>query len=358
MAQSTIPPEWLKRQSSTDGTSSTYDFDYSTATIPYDKSTVWYNEMSTGTSAPPPSQPREGDMANNPETGEQKVYRDGRWHIIVQGTETRQVPGTTRVGKRGDVLVWDGYSWVSKAAWDRQKKHRDDMEDAMSYITDYYKDRRPIDPEKSPMANKFLPFVVEKSAPTSVWEALLSRSKGMNVGTVGGILWMVLDKGVSQVREVVKTMPDMGLEQIYEELLAKNPQYRLQSKDIQFMNRFQNYLTEEDRKRVEAATDEKDFLFVDRMIFLLVMFNGGEEQASKLNMMDFYEAWKDVDEKLANLPVGMFSDTGEPVEFDTKDDLEAFIKARYYLLGKNEGNMEPVRVVFRPAPEQEKENAS
>jgi len=63
------------------------------------------------------------------------------------------------------------------------------------------------------MANKFLPFIVETSSPVHILKTLLSRSKGMNNNLVASMLYLIFTTELSKLRDIVKELPDMPLEQ-------------------------------------------------------------------------------------------------------------------------------------------------
>lgn len=58
------------------------------------------------------------------------------------------------------------------------------------------------------MANKFLPFIVEKSPLHSIYQTMLTRSKGVNTLTFLGVFASIGEYGIKSVREYVDSQPD------------------------------------------------------------------------------------------------------------------------------------------------------
>lgn len=88
-------------------------------------------------------------------------------------------------------------------------------------------DFEPYTEEKKPMSNKFLPFIVDSSTPKNIFKTLMSRSKGMNSVLIASIFNLTLKIDIKKLRSTVKELPEMPLEKVYEELLQKFPQHRV-----------------------------------------------------------------------------------------------------------------------------------
>ena len=179
--------------------------------------------------------------------------------------------------------------------------------------------------EKS-MSNKFLPFVVETSTPLHKFKTLLSRSKGMNQVLVASMFNLVLGEDIKDLRKLVKEMPEMPIEKLYEELLIKFPGYRVKDEILITYQTIYQYFPEASEKRF-WIDDLKDYSPNDIMLFFCSMayarlaiddytdfpyfniMNGKESDIILDHIQDYI----------------MFSDQGELIEFDNAIELRCFI---------------------------------
>lgn len=245
----------------------------------------------------------------------------------------------------------------------RKRPKYDDWQDAASYAgfdfansksqaghTDWFKQRTPEKPEDKIMANKFLPFIVEKSTPDHIYRTLLQRSKGMNINLVTSIFWMIADKGVTELRDFVKSLPDgLSVTQMYEEMVGKYSQYQIFDDDLNIFIDLANHFTAEDWQEFDAdlikELDPKDIL-----AFIFVMYKLGEvDQWSDLN---FQVLIGEVDNVLSNIgEYALFADDGEATEFYSNNDLKAFILYQALLKFSDGSTMSnPIKVVFVEKP--------
>ncbi len=216
----------------------------------------------------------------------------------------------------------------------------DDATDAFSYITDYFNDRNRYPPEDRwkavpwdkfhskgkesdiIMANKFLPFIVEKSTPLHIYQTLLSRSKGMNYGLIASIFRMVLGVGISDLRKYVNTLPELPLEKLYQELLDHYSTYRTDDELMKVFINLHEYMKPEDMDRMDP--DLAEFEPKDILIFFMVLAQA--DMVADYSTIPFGKVIVHTDKVLANIPEYIeFSDTGEEMYFKNADDLKAFI---------------------------------
>ncbi len=121
--------------------------------------------------------------------------------------------------------------------------------------------------EKPDMANKFLPFIVESSTPKHIFKTLMSRSKGMNNVLVASIFNLTLNIEIKILRDIVKDLPEMPLTNLYEELLQKYEQFRVEEEVLMYFRKILNYLPTEGIWNEEM----KEFTNLDIMTFLCVL---------------------------------------------------------------------------------------
>lgn len=176
------------------------------------------------------------------------------------------------------------------------------------------------------MANKFLPFIVETSTPLHIFKTMLSRSKGMNVVVLASVFNLVLTRDISALRDIVKDMPDMALEKLYEELLIKFPGARLDARQVDVFQGMVKWFPEGDH----WIDDLKQFEEKDVMLFFLAMCHASMDiepftnaPFASLVLTDPSETYAVLD----NLPEYVkFSDDGDhEVLFKNSAELRTFI---------------------------------
>lgn len=201
-------------------------------------------------------------------------------------------------------------------------------------------------PEEKIMANKFLPFIVEKSTPTHIYGTLLQRSKGMNMNLVTSIFYMVMGQGVSELREYVKGLPaGLTVYQMYEEMVGKYSQYQILDEDFLPFLKLSKLFSAHDWADVSDELT-KDFNSKDIMAFLFVMHKiGCLDEYTTLNFTGYFN---DTSEVLGNVSeYVLFADDGIEVFFTSSDELRTYImyRARLRSDSDNEPNS-PVKAVF------------
>lgn len=195
------------------------------------------------------------------------------------------------------------------------------------------------------MANKFLPFIVEKSTPVHIFSTVLSRSKSMNHQLIASILNIVMSVGIAKVRTYVNTLPDMPLSSLYEKVISH---YNIYSVDSSYLNCFtalSKYFSKEDRDSL--CKDLSTWETVDVLIFLAVTsIHLDAKEMEQYTTLPVHKITGMRKEILSNIPYYVnFSDTGSPMVFNSPGELEAYVI--YAAVVAAESNP-PTRAVFEP----------
>ena len=225
------------------------------------------------------------------------------------------------------------YNWpkgTDKVTYNTGFSH-DDGADAAKYSAWYEtkfpppKDSNPYK-EKQSMSNKFLPFVVENSTPLHMFKTLLSRSKGINQVLIASTFNLILNKDIKELRKIVKELPEMPLEKIYEELLIKFSGYRVKGEVLATYQTISQFFPSHSENPLWGE-ELNTYTVNDIMLFFCSM-------AYANNPTDKYTDYpynlimeKDsVDPVLENLKAHVtFDDNGTPVTFDNAIELRCFI---------------------------------
>lgn len=201
-------------------------------------------------------------------------------------------------------------------------------------------------PEEKIMANKFLPFIVDKSTPDHVYRTLLSRSKGMNINLVTSIFYMVMDEGVDELRTFVKTLPEsISVQQMYEEMTGAYNKYHIMDEDLRKFLGAAQFMSVDDWNTIPAEV-RQDLDEQDIMAFLYVMWKRSEiEKYTTLNFDSYFD---DADDVMKNVQQYLtFSDNGDVMEFASDNELRAFIMYHALLKPKGAPTLPPIKVVFK-----------
>ena len=179
----------------------------------------------------------------------------------------------------------------------------------------------------NPMANKFLPFVVESSTPHSIFRTLISRSKGLNRALVASVFNMTLNVDIKELRKHANNLDEMSLEQLYEELLQKHDIYRMNTDMLQHFTRIVQYFPDYNGWWDDVKL--KDFEPKDVMMFLCV-YSLNEKVGEYSNiawkgLWDYEEIFSDFKEYIK------LSDDGLKMEFFSIYELKTFILYRAVL---------------------------
>lgn len=118
------------------------------------------------------------------------------------------------------------------------------------------------------MANKFLPFIVEKSPLHSIYQTMLSRSKGVHTLTFLSVFAIVGKHGIKSVREFVDLQTEEMSTDILYQKISNHFNHDINSEDYEAFLLLQNsmtlsQLTEEDKRFNEYGfSDILGFIYV------------------------------------------------------------------------------------------------
>lgn len=186
------------------------------------------------------------------------------------------------------------------------------------------------DRERPNVANKFLPFIVEKSTPIHIYQTLLSRSKGMNTNLIMSVFYVVITHGITKVRKYVKTLADMTLETLYATIINHYQRPEISDSLLQL---FLNLAPFMPSKREELwHEDLADFSMKEMLGFFLIMAKLG--QIGEVTSMNFTHVYSQAHREaaLANIQDYVeFTDVGSKYGFTDPGDLKAYILFHAYL---------------------------
>jgi hypothetical protein len=160
----------------------------------------------------------------------------------------------------------------------------------------------------------------------------------MNDSLVASVLYMVFLIDLSKLREVVRELPDMPLEELYEELLIKFPHCIIHDKDVQIFQSIHQWFPEETHIWVE---DLDVFDVNDIMLFFLAISWLHQRRTSRtesdIDLKDYtYAPFNKlvttgipsnyVEDVLADIrSYVQFDESGELVVFESELDVKSFI---------------------------------
>ena len=193
---------------------------------------------------------------------------------------------------------------------------------------------------------KFLPFVVKKSTPEHIYQALISRSKGMNSLLIASILHLVVEKGIVTVRATAAGLPDMELSKLYEQLINAYPSYRItneQFEKIQSVGKYINYHKKGNISDGLCEYEEKDI-----MSFLLVMLLIGKlEEYTSFKLEKLFDGTSRKSE-LNLIENGLFSNSGSSFLFSSKEELAAYVWFYSGIFTVPSSFIKPVKAIYSP----------
>ena len=194
------------------------------------------------------------------------------------------------------------------------------------------------------MANKFLPFIVEKSTPLHIYHTLLARSKGMNNALIATVLHVVLVVGITKVRTYVKTLPDLPLEKLYEEIADHYSPQRVSDYSLQLFLEVSSHIPRELIEDCFTPPELLELEIKDLIIFCLVLVL--VERLTEHTTLKFDELFHNSLDVLDNIPQYLnFSDSGIPRQFKNAKDFRGFIL--YEVLINPNTNLDPIRAELK-----------
>lgn len=179
------------------------------------------------------------------------------------------------------------------------------------------------------MANKFLPFIVEKSPLHSIYQTMLTRSKGINTITFLNVFLAVGKHGIKKVREFVYSKSEkMDTNDLYQAIFNHFGD-GIDTEDYKAFNLLEysmtiKELTEEDTKFNEYGySDILGFIFV-------VAILGKSSEYFKIDYENYLENYPHVIENLKKFMTFDEENPGVVIDVETKDELVS--KILYYSL--------------------------
>lgn len=189
--------------------------------------------------------------------------------------------------------------------------------------------------------NKFLPFIVESSTPKSIYKTLLSRSKGMNKALIASMFNLTLNVDIKLLRETAKALPEMGLEQLYHDMLQSYGDYRVDTETLDFFKNIHGYFPANqlwwDGKELGEFNND------DAMAFFCVC-TLKPYVAEQYTEIDFSRIHLHETVLLDFAKYVSFSDDGEEMRFSNYHDLKTFVLYNCLLREQMEPNSKPPKI--------------
>lgn len=173
--------------------------------------------------------------------------------------------------------------------------------------------------------NKFLPFITEGSSAIQIYKTLLGKSQGIDNKTIADIFAITLSVGIEDVRNLVANGKKLGTSELYATISNEFHQHQIASGRVRMIDNMPRTISMEDLK---LTTDKlKDFTVPQIMLFLLAVASAGSTGMRKEYSDIPFEDLLDGDKvQRAYLDIsGMFSSTGEVVNFASEAFLESFV---------------------------------
>lgn len=123
---------------------------------------------------------------------------------------------------------------------------------------------------------KFLPFVVEKSTPLYIYNTLVSRGKGINAVTLLSVFKIVLNEGITKVRDYASSLPELPLEKVYEELLKHYSTYIIHPDGYEILKAIAPFIKKNELDKLSSDLSEYDI--IDAIGFLYVLSLNNEHR--------------------------------------------------------------------------------
>lgn len=179
------------------------------------------------------------------------------------------------------------------------------------------------------MANKFLPFIVEKSPLDSIYQTMLSRSKGINTLTLLSVFHAVGAQGIKKVREYVDSQSsDLTTEQLYQSIANHFSNYAVDGDDYSAFYLLRYMVSVEDL--AEGNDKFQGYSHADILGFILVATLIGK--SNDYFAIDYDSYLKNYSKVTQNIPeyVNLADDSGsdaavEVIELYDVKAVEAFI---------------------------------
>jgi len=169
---------------------------------------------------------------------------------------------------------------------------------------------------------KFLPFVKESTSPLSLYKTLVERGKGIPPFLLCGVFNTILEKGIDTVRDYVAVSGESTTKEVYTRLVEYF-NCDLSYGYIKNVELLVPYILDEYWKTRTSGLEQ--FSIAEGLRFLAVLYL--HQPVS--NYTTFRFSCRDLSSSkgiLSNLKdTGLFSDSGDPVVFTSKETLKGYI---------------------------------
>lgn len=194
------------------------------------------------------------------------------------------------------------------------------------------------------MSIKFLPFVTEATKPDGIFKALIQRSKDVSDEVIYTVYSAILDKGITNVKKFVSTLPDeFSTNEVYKELLI---QYSIYSCGHDYLN-FWRYVVM--NHGYGDITHSDLFALSEISLMVCAISNYCPEYLEEINFK--YDAKvlveasnEDFDVDVKDLHKIKFSDEGIRVGFFSFIEFKAFSVTSVFKNYSGEHTIKPVKL--------------
>jgi len=162
--------------------------------------------------------------------------------------------------------------------------------------------------------------VTKRSSPSYIFDAILSRSKGLNMLTVTTLFFIVVKEGIIEVREYAKNLPSMSGDDLFTHIIDH---FLPEKVNTHTLSIFVNMAEHLESRSSEWNEELHKFSIKDTMCFFLVLTLNN--QITSVTSLDFHKLLN-YEEILSDLPNNIkLSNTGTPITFATEEKLRNFI---------------------------------
>ena len=170
------------------------------------------------------------------------------------------------------------------------------------------------------MANKFLPFIVEKSPLHSIYQTMLTRSKGINTITFLNVFLAVGRQGIKKVREFVNSKSEkMDTNDLYQ-AISNCFGDGVDAEDYKAFNLLKYSMSLEELTEEDTKFNEYGYSDILGFIFVVAILGKSSEYFNN----DYENYLKNYPHVMENLKKFMTFDEEDPgvvIDVETKDEL-------------------------------------
>jgi len=170
------------------------------------------------------------------------------------------------------------------------------------------------------MANKFLPFIVEKSPPHSIYQTMLTRSKGINTIIFLDVFLAVGKHGIKKVREFVNSKSEkMDTSALYQ-AISNHFGGGVDYADYKAFNLLQYSMTIKELTEEDTKFNEYGYSDILGFIFVLAIL-GKSSEYFKIDYENYLQNHSHVMENLNQYMAFDEENTDVEIRVLTRDDL-------------------------------------